>query len=115
MEESPAPAVLSGDAHAVALLDQSSVGQRLGAPPVERQLSGEHLPAVGDDLRHAWMQAEALRVRCEPLTKCPKVRKLDPSLHSLRPVDLGKRAPVHGELVANHYQRGARLRASFVE
>ena len=58
MEEGAAAAVLAGEAHPEAVLDQGGVGERLGATPVERQLPGEHLAAVGDDLRHARVQRE---------------------------------------------------------
>src|SRR5260370_31529245 len=99
MEEGSAPAVLSGEAHAEAVLDQRRVGERLGASPVERLLALQHLPAVGDQLRYARMQTEALRIAGDALTERAQSRQLHRPRPSLGPIPLPIGAPVHRVLL----------------
>ena len=63
MEECAAAAVLAGNAHRVAILEQTRIGERLGAAPVERQFTRHHLAAVRHHLLHARMQRESGRHR----------------------------------------------------
>ena len=59
--EGAARRILAGKAHAVALVEQARVGERLAHAPVERQLALAHGAAVGDDLLHPRMQLEIRR------------------------------------------------------
>src|SRR5205807_1520448 len=69
MEEGSARAVLARQAHAAALLHQRRVRERLGAPPVEGLLALEHPAAIGDELRHARVQAELFRIARDALAE----------------------------------------------
>jgi hypothetical protein len=47
VEERTATAVLAGDTHRNALIEQRGVGQGFGRAPVQRHFAGDHLGAVG--------------------------------------------------------------------
>ena len=115
MEEGAAPAVLAAEADREAVLDERRTGERLGAAPVERLLAGEHLLAVGDDLSDARMERKARRNAGDALAQGAQTPQLDPGLHALGPIRVAVGTPVHRVLVADHAQRGARLRAPLVQ
>src|SRR5438046_8850071 len=115
MEEGSAPAVLAREAHAAALLHQRRVRERLGASPVEGLLALEHPAAIGDELRHARVQAELLRIARDALPERAQPRQLHRGRYRLGPVHLRVGAPVDGVLVADQAERRAGLRAAGVE
>ena len=89
---------------------------RVSAQPQSSGISpATILRAVGDDLGHARVQLKSVGTS---VMRSPSARRRGSSTPvgtALGPVDLRVRAPVDGVLVADHAQRGARLRAPLVQ
>ena len=103
MEERAAADVLAREAHAVAVVEQRRVGERLGHAPVERQLAlAPSAARSAMHLRHARMQLEA--------SAAPSVTRFGRALaavasgtrvsHGVGPVAARERRPVDRELAA---------------
>ena len=98
VRERAAADVLAGQPHAVALVEQRRVGERLAHAPVERQLALAHRAAVGDHLLDARMQLEAVGHRRERFARAPcSVFSGTRVSHGVGPVPALERRPVDRE------------------
>src|SRR6188474_1944832 len=115
MEESAAAGILTREADRVALFENAGVSERLSTAPVEWQFARQHLHAIRHDLRDSRVQREVFGIAHDARAQRLEPRHVAAALHTLGPVVTEILAPVDGVLVADHAERGARLRASLIE
>ena len=58
MRKRAATRILTGKAHAIALVEQGRIGERFRHAPIERQLTVAHCPPIGDDFFDSRMELE---------------------------------------------------------
>ena len=66
MEEGAAPAILTGDAHLIAFIQQAGVGQIFSKAPVQRQCARRHFAPVIHDLGDAGVHFQTFRHPQQP-------------------------------------------------
>jgi hypothetical protein len=115
VEEGATTAVLSRQAHGAAIVQERGVGQRFGAAPIERQLAGKHLRAVGDHLRHARMEREAVRKLQDTPPQQREFLWRQRGLDQPARIDTLVARPVDRVLIADHAQRWMHLVSPLIE
>ena len=115
MKKRAASAVLAGEANGVAFMDQTGIGEVLGAAPIQCQVAGHHALSRLHDGQHPRMQVPVGGIRGDRLAQGLEPAHVDRCFVLLPPVGTQVLAPVHGVLVADEAERGARLRLAFVQ
>ncbi len=115
MEERAAAAVLAGQPHLVAGLEQARIGHHLGEAPVHRQLAGGHPRAVVHDARDLRMQREPGGHTRDLGEERPALALRNSGDDRRIPVALAVAAPVHRVCVADHAEHRLGQRLALVE
>ena len=97
MRKCPAGDVLARNAHAITLIEQRRVSERLAHSPVERLLAFCHRASIGHDAFDTRMQLEIVRNVGRPDGETLELRKRDTRVGRIGPMLVGEPRPVDGK------------------
>ena len=115
MEEGASAAILAGQPHRIALLNQAGIGEIFGAAPIEREVARHHALARPHDGQHARMEIPVRRIRGDRFSERFQAGHVDRGLDGLGPIRAHVLAPVDRVLIADEAECGTRLRPALVQ